>query len=78
MKTNRKLLSQYTNFFYPTYGMGLIDGYLKETPTEIAKEKLKIKGDRHQLEMGSKFEFLDFALTVMVNLMISQSLTTNG
>lgn len=56
------------------YSLHILDKYLKSDSVEN-KEKLKIKGDRHLREMGAKFELLDFTLTVMINLMLSQSLS---
>lgn len=75
VKGNRKILSQYTSFFYPAYGLHILDKYLKADLTEPPKEKLKIKGDRHLRQLASKFQFLDLMLTLMINLMLSQSLS---
>lgn len=37
------------------------------------KEKLKIKGDKNSKQVGTKFEFIDFILTVVVTFILSQS-----
>lgn len=77
IKENKKLLQQFTSFFYPTSTLDLLDKYLKGSSVDEMKEKLKIKGERHQKQMASKFEFIDLILTVMTTFMLSQSLSNS-
>ena len=73
-KDNLKLFNQFTGYFYPSYGLSMLEKYLKKE-TNSDKETLKIKGWKYDLQLKPKFEFLDFSITVIINLMMSQSLS---
>lgn len=41
------------------------------------KEKLKIKADKNSKQVASKFEFIDFVMTVVTTFILAQSLSKN-
>lgn len=71
-KSSRKLFSEYSAYFYPAYCLHILDKYMKD---DESVPKNKIIGERQINEMASKFAFIDMALTIMINLMLSQSLS---
>ena len=73
IKSHRKHFAQYTSFFYPAYSLQILDKFLRDE-VKVPKEKLKIIGEKQELEAAHKFQFLDLALSIVINLIKTQSL----